>query len=48
MQMDALHGIYHPSLIDNLMSTSVVEDKRRDKHLSDEQLLNKLYKLEKK
>jgi hypothetical protein len=48
MQVDLLHGINHPSLIDNLMCASVVEDKRRDKHLSDEQLLNKLYKLEKK
>lgn len=48
MQMDILHGVSHPSLIDNLMSTSVIEDKRRDNHLSDEQLLNRLYKLNKK
>lgn len=48
MQMDVLHGVSHPSLIDTFMSTSVAGDMRRDNHLTDEQLLNKLYKLEKK
>jgi hypothetical protein len=42
-----LHNLYTPSLLDHLMSEKTYNEENRDEMVTDERLLNKLYKIKK-